>query len=139
MAKSIKPPTTGTGQEAPPHVFPQIRPPDSYPQAVSSTWMAECLMQLQNSIGKMESSFGHLKESPESNFKRLQDSTDKQSAKVDRLSHIIYAAAAVLALLVAVGSFLVNKAWDPLIAVLTKAPPPVVMSPSNERSNGTSP
>jgi hypothetical protein len=44
--------------------------------------------------------------------------------KIDGISHKIYAAWAVLIVLIAVGGFALNKIWEPLVAALKAAGAP---------------
>lgn len=65
------------------------------------------MMQMQQSLGALTASVDHLK-----------TASDKQSDKLDRISHRIYAAGAVLAVILAGAGFFLNKIWDGLVLLL---------------------
>ncbi len=69
-------------------------------------------MQIQQSVGKLEVKVD-----------QLNKSSDKQSLKIDSISHRIYAAGVVLTISVAIIGFILNKMWDSLITLLTRLPP----------------
>ena len=69
-------------------------------------------MQMQKSLGELHADVRHLKAT-----------TDNQSTKLDRISHVIFAAGAVLAVVLAFACFLLNKVWDGVFTLLTAVPP----------------
>ena len=93
-------------KETTPTQFPEVVPP-TYADSVGMGALIEMMMLIQHSLGEMKSTVAHLK-----------SASDSQSTKLDRLSHQIYAATVVLFLLLAVGGFLINKYWDPIIGTL---------------------
>lgn len=109
MAKQSK---SESGQETTPKQFPEV-PPPAYAETVGALHLVESMMQMQQSIGELKSDVGHLK-----------STSDKQSKKLDRISHVIFATGVVLAIGVAVCGFILNKIWDGLIAILTRVPLP---------------
>lgn len=75
----------------------------------------QALMELQRSTGELSAA-----------IRSTTDAIEKLDAKVDRLedklsgvTHKIYAAGVVLAILVAVGAFVVDKAWDLMATQIT--------------------
>lgn len=99
-------PKNAQGTEDVPHDFPEVAPP-AYAQAVGAGYLVETVMQIQQSIGELKATVSHLKES-----------SDKQSAKLDSISHKIYAAGVVIALVLAGVGFLLNKMWDGIFILL---------------------
>ena len=105
MARSPK----DTPKETTPKQFPEVVPP-SYRDAVGTGWLVESMMQMQSALGELKATVAHLK-----------TASDKQSAKLDRISHIIFAAGVVSTLLLAVAGFFLNKIWDGLVILLKAA------------------
>jgi hypothetical protein len=73
----------------------------------------EAMMQMQQSIGELEATVNH-----------LNAASEKHGTKLDRISHIIFAAGVVLTIVLAIGGFLLNKIWDGVFMLLTKTPLP---------------
>jgi hypothetical protein len=96
-----------TGKEAPPSKFAEG--PPSYADTVSSAWLIESLMQMQQAVGELKSDVKH-----------LSAASEKQSRKLDRISHIIFAAGVVLVILLSVGGFFLNKIWDGVFTLITQ-------------------
>lgn len=67
-------------------------------------------MEIQKTLGQLQQS-----------VTQLTEQSKRHGEKLDRISHIIFAAGVVGALLLAVGSFILNKIWNVLIAALTAA------------------
>jgi hypothetical protein len=95
------------GATTPPRI-PDVPPP--YSQAVGSTWLIEAIMQLQQSISKLETKVDH-----------LTAASDKQGTKLDSISHRMYAAGAVLAVVLSILGFFLNKIWDGVFMLLKAA------------------
>lgn len=72
----------------------------------------QAVMEMQKSIGGLETSVKSLNES----LTKISGKIDSLETKVSGISHKVYAAGVVLAILIAiggtVGGFIVNKAWD---------------------------
>ena len=102
----VRKPTQDTSKETTPKQFPEV-PPPSYAEAVGATYIVESMMQLQGAIGELKSDVRH-----------LSASTERQSTKLDRISHIMFAAGTILTLVLAVGGFFLNKIWDGLVVVI---------------------
>jgi hypothetical protein len=100
---------TDLGREAPPTKFPEV-PPTSYAESVGSAWLMESIMQMQQTIGELKATVSH-----------LTTASDKQSAKLDSISHRIYAAGAVLTVVIAIGGFFLSKIWDGVFTLLKAA------------------
>ena len=101
MARAKEP-----GPESPPKSFPEV-PPSSYAQSVGIGHVVESMMQMQQSIGELKANVDH-----------LTRASDKQSGKLDRISHVIFAAGVVLAIVLSVGGFFMNKIWDGVFTLL---------------------
>lgn len=83
-------------------------------------------MELQRSTGELTATVKSLKDAVE----KLESKVDKVEDKVSSVTHKIYAAGVVLGILVVVGGFIVNKAWDLMASQLAeRAAPPVVTQP----------
>ena len=98
-----------TGRETSPKAFPEV-PPTTYSESVGSAWLMESVMQMQQSIGELKATVSH-----------LTTASDKQSSKLDSISHRIYAAGAVLTIVIAVGGFFLSKIWDGVFMLLKAA------------------
>jgi hypothetical protein len=94
VAKSAKP--EAEREEITPPKFPEIAPP--YAQAVGSAWLAESVMQMQQAIGELKATVGHLK-----------TASDKQGEKLDTISHRVYAAGVVVTLALGVVGFFLEQ------------------------------
>jgi hypothetical protein len=71
------------------------------------------MMQMQHAMGELKATVEH-----------LRATSEKQSSKLDRISHQIYAAGVVLAILLALGGFFMNKIWDGVAGLMRALPPP---------------
>jgi hypothetical protein len=99
MARSLQADSTAPTQS------PEIAP--SHREAVGSAWLMESVMQMQQSVGELRATANYLK-----------SASDKQGAKLDRISHIIFASGVVLAMVLALGGFILNKIWDGVFTLL---------------------
>jgi hypothetical protein len=91
-------------REAAPQRFAEV-PPPAYSQNVGATYLAETVMQMQQSLGELKSDVRHLKES-----------VDGHGKKLDRISHIIFAASVVATIFIAIGGFAISKLVDVLLS-----------------------
>jgi hypothetical protein len=103
-----KPKARETGRETVPTQFPDVKPP--YDQTIGVLHLVESMMQMQQAVGELKANVVHLK-----------DASDRQTAKLDRISHIIFAAGVVLAIVLAIGGFFLNKIWDGVFMLLKAA------------------
>jgi hypothetical protein len=88
-------------------------PPESgtpYQHPADHSWNLQFLLDLKGAVHEMKEAIGTLKKN-----------SDAQSTKLDSISHQIYAAWAVLVVLIGVGGFLLDKFWNVFIKVLEKA------------------
>jgi hypothetical protein len=102
-------PKTSSGspeRETNPREFPAVQP-TAYSQAVDANFMAESVMRMSESVGELKATVGHLK-----------TASDRQSTKLDRISHIVFAAGVVLTIVIGIAGFLLNKIWDGLVMLL---------------------
>jgi hypothetical protein len=67
-------------------------------------------MELQKSVGQLSE-----------RVDSVRNQIEKQGGKLDSISHQIYAAWAVLVVLLTVGGFIIDKSWNLIMAVLTLA------------------
>ena len=104
----VNPSPAETERDPTPKSFPEVTP--SYQQAVGAGYLTESIMQMQATLGELKSDVKH-----------LTAASDKQSGKLDKISHIIFAAGAILALVITVAGFLLNKIWDGLVLVMKAA------------------
>jgi hypothetical protein len=94
------------------HETPQLRQlpettPSRYANVVNEAWVVEGMMQIQKTLGELTATVSLLK-----------SASEKQSTKLDRISHIIFAAGVVLTLLLSIGGFFLNKIWDGVFAMM---------------------
>lgn len=75
----------------------------------------QTIMALQKSTGQLTAAVESLKESIDKQDKKVT----KLEETISGVTHKIYAATAVLVILVAIGSFMVNKAWDLMAKSIT--------------------
>jgi hypothetical protein len=97
---------TESGRETTPKSFPEV-PPSTYTESVGSAWLMESVMQMQQSVGELKATVGH-----------LTTASDRQATKLDSISHRIYAAGVVLAVLLSIGGFFMNKIWDGVVTIM---------------------
>jgi hypothetical protein len=95
----------------PPRELPSVQP-DHYRHAIDSTFMVESMMEVQKTLGELHAE-----------VRNLKAASDEQTRKLDRISHIVFAAGAIVALLLTIGGFLINKVWDGVADVLARLPP----------------
>ena len=103
-----------TELEETPRQLPQTNPPGSYPMADYS-FTLQAVMDLQKTVGQLTEAVNSLKntiEKQDSRFNRIEE-------KLSGVTHKLYAAGVVLAILLALGGFIVNKAWDLMVQRLT--------------------
>lgn len=94
-----------------PKRFPEVPPPPpGYTDSVQVGWLAESMMQVQHTIGRLDATTNH-----------LRSETSEHSRKLDRISHIIFAAGVVLTILLAVGGFILDKIWNSLVLLLASS------------------
>lgn len=92
-----------------PRQMPDVETP-SYPKVLADGWMIEGMMQIQKSLGELNATVASLKVA-----------SDKQGKTVDRISHVLFAAAVVIAIVLTIGGFIINKTWDILLGMLKAA------------------
>lgn len=92
-------PKTGSGSRSTPGSLPPTSPL-AYP-GTEHSWTLQTVFELQKNVGQLTEAVKHLDEHSKDNGKKL-----------DRMSHIIYAAGVVLALLLAVGGWTLKIASD---------------------------
>jgi hypothetical protein len=92
------------------------------------------MMQMQQSIGELKADVKH-----------LTSASDKHGGKLDRISHIVFAAGVVLTIVLAIGGFFMNKIWDGVFTLLTASqttpriqappqyPPPPITGPPRQQ------
>ena len=99
-------PRPGPQPDTTPQNFPEV-PPPSYPQSVNTAWLAESMMQMQATMGELKATTNH-----------LNTTAQTHSTKLDRISHIVFAAGVVLTIIFAIAGFFMNKLWDGMIILL---------------------
>ncbi len=104
-----RPPRIEPHTDSTPGQFPEVVPP-SYAETVQTGWVVESMMQVQQTLGELKAT-----------TKYLTDASNKQGAKLDRISHIVFAAGVVLAIILTIGGFLLNKIWDGMVILLKAA------------------
>ena len=84
-----------------PKDFPQTTPP---PQPLDYSFTLQAVMELQKSTGQLKESIDQLRKAVEGHGDQL-----------NTISHRLYAAAVVIAVLIALGAFFLDKMWDTLV------------------------
>lgn len=102
-----RPPRPETEREATPKSFAEVPP---YRQAVDIGWLSESMMQMQKSLGELSANVQH-----------LTTASNKQSTKLDRISHVLFAAAAVLAVVLTIGGFFIKDIWAGVLILMKAA------------------
>ena len=92
--------------ESPPDEFPETPPP----QLADWSWTLQMLMELQRTVGELSQS-----------VETLTRQSKEHDKKLDRISHRIYAAVAVLTILGAALLWLLNAVSDEIVAVVKEA------------------
>ena len=72
------------------------------------SFLLQAIMENQRTLGEVKNA-----------VESLQLTVGQHGTKIDRTSHVVYAAGAVLAVLVSIAAFLLNKFWDGLVMVLS--------------------
>lgn len=101
--KAASPPQT----DAPPQ-SPQSTPPLVGGGGDYSPYVWTQLGDIQKALGRLESSVNKLS----ADLEKVESKIDKVEDKLSGVTHKVYAATVVLGILVAIGAFMVNKAWD---------------------------
>lgn len=98
--------------------------PDSPPPirngGADHSFTLQAVMELKGSLGELTGTVKSLNASVEALSKKL----DKMDDKLSGVTHKLYAAGVVLAIALATGGFLVNKAWDMMAAQIVAKPAP---------------
>lgn len=115
MAASSKIPNAGARAKKPstPDAVSGGVPPASIGHHDHS-FTLQAVMEMQKQLGGLVEAVNSLKVASEKSAASVDATNDKVSA----LSHKIYAAGVVLAIVVAVGAFFANKAWDLMIQLV---------------------
>lgn len=112
--------------EESPQVPAQVTPAMGQHIGGDHSFTLQAIMELQRSTGELRSSVQSLKESIEKLDANIERSQQRMEGRIDRfdekisgVTHKIYAAGVVLVILLAVGGFIVNKAWDLMAEQIT--------------------
>lgn len=97
---------TRTGSGTPPD-FPATTPTEI---GREYSFSLQAVMELQKAVGQLSE-----------RMDSVRNQIEKQGEKLDRISHQIYAAWAVLVVLLTVGGFVIDKSWNLIVAVLALA------------------
>lgn len=76
-------------------------------RAGDHSFLLQAIMENQRTLGELKSTLEDIKAT-----------VDKHGGKLDSLSHRIYAAGAVLIVILAIAGFILDKIWDQLITLL---------------------
>jgi Flp pilus assembly protein TadB len=93
----------------------------STPQSFVSpdySFTLQMVMELQKSTGQLTEAVNSLRDA----IDKQGDKIDKIEDKLSGITQKIYAAGVVLTILVVIGGFIVNKAWDIVVQQLTSRP-----------------
>lgn len=95
---------TGQPQTSTPQDFPRTTPPIS---AIDHSWVFQATMEIQKSIGQLSEG-----------LKTLREESKTHGEKLATIEKVLYAVSAVGTIALLVGSFLINKLWDPVLSAL---------------------
>jgi hypothetical protein len=93
-------------------------PPAPYNGHHDHSFTLQAIMELKGSVGKIEATL----EANTRAIEKLDAKLDKIEEKLSGATHRIYAAGAVLTVLVGIGAFVVDKAWDVAVTASHVAP-----------------
>jgi hypothetical protein len=99
--------------------------PVPYTAHQDHSFTLQAIMELQKSSGKVEAALL----ANTSAIEKLDAKIDRVEEKLSGVTHKIYAASVVVALLIAVGAFVVNKAWDVAAGHLVDIAKTVITAP----------
>jgi hypothetical protein len=80
---------------------------EAYRHPADHSWSLQIMLDLKGSVGELKEA-----------IRTLQKDSEKQGDKLNTVSHQIYAAGAVLVIVIAIASFLLDKLWGPLMKAL---------------------
>ena len=86
----------------------------------------QAVFELQKSMGQLTEAVNSLKVSIDNQSNRIQRLEDKLSG----VTHKLYAAGVVLTIILVIGGWMINKAWDFMIGQI--APRPGISSPAEQ-------
>lgn len=110
MTTRAKAPPTAAPIETVPQP-PQTPPPGAAGGGDYSPFVWKQLGDIQQSIGRIEATLSQIQRTQE----KADEKVDKLEEKLSGVTHKIYAASVLLTILVVVGGFFVNKAWDIMV------------------------
>lgn len=87
---------------------PQTPPPVNGGGGDYSPFVWKQLADIQQGMGRLEASLSQIQRAQE----KVDEKMDKLEDRLSGVTHKIYAATVVLAILVGIGAFIVDKAWD---------------------------
>lgn len=94
-----------------PSGLPEGAPRGNYP---SHDWLIQLMMEVQNTLGKVEQAVND-----------LSTRFEKQEKKLDSVSHKVYAAQVIGAIILAlssIGLIFLSKIWDAIVSLLQLKP-----------------
>ena len=87
------------------------------PQEGAGTWASSDYSFTLQAVMEMKQSIGELTQA----VRTLNDTTKAHGDKLDKISHRLYAASAVIVVLTGIAVFVLDKIWDTLVAALKMA------------------
>jgi hypothetical protein len=93
------------GRETTPSKFGETTP-QTYP-GTDYSFTLQAVMEMQKAIGKLTQA-----------VETLTEKTNKHEEKIDKISHRVYAAAAIVSVFAVVAGFILNKLADAVISAL---------------------
>lgn len=94
-----------SGADQPPQQLANIPPP---PHMVDHSFTLQAIMELQKSNGQLVEAITSLR----GEISRQEAKIDKLDESLSTIKQKVYAAGIVLMIFVAIGGFIINKAWD---------------------------
>lgn len=99
---------------------PPQMPPPAQGGGDYSPYVWKQLGDIQQALGRLESAISQVQRSQE----KADEKVEKLEEKLSGVTHKIYAATAVLTILLVVGGFIVNKAWDLMASTIANQATP---------------
>lgn len=90
----------------------------------------QAIMELQKSVGQISAEVKALAVASE----KIDGKLDKIEEKVSGVTHKLYAAGVVMTILLVIGGFLINKAWDMAASHVTEIAKTAIAQPSSDQS-----
>lgn len=114
--------------------------PPGYGGNSDHSFTLQAIMEMQKSIGQLSAEIKTLsiqQDKVSGKFDKLDDKLSGKMEKIDDklsvVTHKIYAAGVVMAILLVVGGFIINKAWDMAVSHVTEIAKTAIAQPAQQK------